>query len=230
MQPASLEVRQPRVDPTFSEPSSGLRPGRSAQPAMAKAQASGEEGRRYAVDVGVEKFLDRVNPAVLRGRRAKRMADKRMLRLSRRSLAAGILRHGVVSERHEGTPHGGPRSPVWATVLRDEGAKEVEKRGQAFGRFAEDCPVYVRSPRAGERVLTFLRKPYAQLPLRSNAAKSAGARVITRQCLGLACWRGPGGQWRRGVWPTRPWTPGKTAGGRARGAAAAGACRRSWRS
>src|SRR5215510_1966316 len=118
------------------------------------------------------------------GRLAKRIADKRLLRLIRRYLEAGIMAQGVVIERHEGTPQGGPLSPLLANVLLDEVDKGLEKRGQAFVRFADDCNVYVRSPKAGERVLTFLRKQYAQLHLRINEAKSTVARVLTRQFLG----------------------------------------------
>lgn len=133
------------------------------------------------------------------GRLAKRIEDKRLLRLIRRYLEAGIMVHGVVIERHEGTPQGGPLSPLLANVLLDEVDKELERRGHAFVRFADDCNVYVRSPKAGERVLAFLRKKYAQLHLRVNEAKSAVARVITRQFLGVAFWRGPGGKLRRRV-------------------------------
>jgi len=199
LQQALLQVLQSRFDPTFSEHSYGFRPGRSAQQAIAKAQAYVEEGRRYVVDVDLEKFFDRVNHDVLMGRLAKRIEDKRLLRLIRRYLEAGIMAHGVVIERHEGTPQGGPLSPLLANVLLDEVDRELEKRGHAFVRFADDCNVYVRSPKAGERVLTFLRKQYAQLRLRINEAKSAVARVLTRQFLGIAFWRGPGGKLHRRV-------------------------------
>jgi RNA-directed DNA polymerase len=116
LQQAVLQVLQPRLDPTFSEHSYGFRPRRSAQQAIAKAQAYVEEGRRYVVDVDLEKFFDRVNHDVLMGRLAKRIADKRLLRLIRRYLEAGIMAQGVVSERHEGTPQGGPLTPP--TMLR----------------------------------------------------------------------------------------------------------------
>jgi RNA-directed DNA polymerase len=112
IQQALLQVLQPRFDPTFSEHRYGFRPGRSAQQAMAKAQADVEEGRRYVVDLDVEKFCDRVTHDVLMGRLAKRIEDKRMLRLIRRYLEAGIMVHGVVIERHEGTPQGGPSTPL----------------------------------------------------------------------------------------------------------------------
>lgn len=199
IQQAVLQVLQPRFDPTFSEHSYGFRPGRSAQQAIAKAQRYVEEGRRYVVDVDLEQFFDRVNHDVLMGRLAKRIADTRVLRLIRRYLDAGVMAHGVVIERHEGTPQGGPLSPLLANVLLDEVDRELETRGHAFVRYADDCNVYVRSRKAGERVLTYLRRHYAQLRLRINEEKSAVARVITRQFLGIAFWRGSGGRLRRRV-------------------------------
>jgi group II intron reverse transcriptase/maturase len=199
IQQAVLQVLQPRFDPTFSEHSYGFRPGRSAQQALAKAQRYVEEGRRYVVDVDLEKFFDRVNHDVLMGRLAKRIEDKRMLRLIRRYLEAGVMANGVVIERHEGTPQGGPLSPLLANVLLDEVDKELERRRHAFVRFADDCNVYVRSPKAGARVLAFLRRKYARLRLRINEEKSAVARVLTRSFLGIAFWRGPGGVLRRRV-------------------------------
>jgi group II intron reverse transcriptase/maturase len=199
IQQAMLQVLQPRFDPTFSEHSYGFRPGRSAKQAIAKAQRYVEEGRRGVVDVDLEKFFDRVNHDVLMGRLAKRIEDPRMLRLIRRYLEAGVMAGGVVIERHEGTPQGGPLSPLLANVLLDEVDKELEKRGHAFVRYADDCNVYVRSRKAGERVLTFLRKKYGELRLRINEGKSAVARVITRAFLGIAFWRGAGGRLRRRV-------------------------------
>lgn len=199
IQQAVLQVLQPRFDPTFSAHSYGFRPGRSAQQALAKAQRYVEEGRRYVVDVDLEKFFDRVNHDVLMGRLAKRIEDKRMLRLIRRYLEAGVMASGVVIERHEGTPQGGPLSPLLANVLLDEVDKELEQRAHAFVRFADDCNVYVRSLKAGARVLAFLRRQYTRLRLRLNEEKSAVARVLTRSFLGIAFWRGPGGVLRRRV-------------------------------
>ena len=199
IQQAILQVLQPRFDPTFSEHSYGFRPGRSAQQAIAQAQRYVEEGRRYVVDADLEKFFDRVNHDVLMGRLAKRIEDKRMLRLIRRYLEAGVMGHGVVIERREGTPQGGPLSPLLANVLLDEVDRELEKRGHAFVRYADDCNIYVRSPRAGQRVMAFLRKRYKRLHLKTNEEKSAVARVITREFLGIAFWRGPGGRLRRRV-------------------------------
>ena len=133
-----LQVLQPRFDPTFSEHSHGFRPGRRAHDAVREAQRYIQEGRRWVVDVDLEKFFDRVNHDVLMGRLARRIADKRVLGLIRRYLEAGVMADGVVMERHEGTPQGGPLSPLLANVLLDEVDKELEKRGHAFVRYADD--------------------------------------------------------------------------------------------
>ncbi len=155
---------------------------------MCEAQRYIQGGRRVVVDVDLEKFFDRVNHDVLMGRLAKRIADKRMLGLIRRYLEAGVMVNGVVVERHEGTPQGGPLSPLLANVLLDEVDKELEKRGHAFVRYADDCNVYVRSRRAGERVMETLRRLYARLRLRVNEAKSAVARPWDRKFLGYSFW------------------------------------------
>ena len=128
----------------------------------------------------LEKFFDRVNHDVLMGKLSARIEDKRMLGLIRRYLEAGIMANGVVVERHEGTPQGGPLSPLLANVLLDVVDKELEKRGHAFARYADDCNVYVRSRRAGERVMETLRRLYAGLRLRVNEAKSAVASAVTQ--------------------------------------------------
>lgn len=153
------------------------------------------------VDVDLEKFFDRVNHDVLMGRLEKRISDKTVLGLIRRYLDAGIMAGGVVVERHEGTPQGGPLSPLLANVLLDEVDKELEKRGHAFVRYADDCNVYVRSRRAGERVLKLLRRLYARLQLQINESKSAVARVWVRQFLGFAFWAAPKGETRMRVAP-----------------------------
>jgi group II intron reverse transcriptase/maturase len=140
------------------------------------------------VDVDLEKFFDRVNHDVLMGKLAKRIADVRMLRLIRCYLEAGVLANGVVVERQEGTPQGGPLSPLLANVLLDEVDKELEKRGHAFVRYADDCNVYVRSQRAGERVMKTLRRLFARLRLRVNESKSAVARPWERKFLGFSFW------------------------------------------
>jgi group II intron reverse transcriptase/maturase len=199
IQQALLQVLQPRFDPTFSQHSHGFRPGRRAHDAVREAQQYVQEGRRWVVDVDLERFFDRVNHDVLVGRLAKRIADKRVLGLIRRYLEAGIMARGVVVERHEGTPQGGPLSPLLANVLLDEVDKGLEKRGHAFVRYADDCNVYVRSKRAGERVMVFLRKQYANLRLRVNETKSAVARVWNRKFLGFTFWVAPGRAIRRKV-------------------------------
>jgi RNA-directed DNA polymerase len=143
------------------------------------------------VDVDLEAFFDRVNHDVLMGRLAKRIEDRRVLGLIRRYLSAGIMANGVVTDRHEGTPQGGPLSPLLANVLLDEVDKELEKRGHTFVRYADDCNVYVRSQRAGERVMQALRRLYAKLRLRVNESKSAVALVYDRKFLGYTFWLSP---------------------------------------
>lgn len=196
-----LQVLQPVFDPTFSEHSHGFRPGRRAHDAVRKAQQYIQEGRRWVVDVDLEKFFDRVNHDVLMGKLHNRIGDRRMLAVIRRYLAAGVLADGVVTERHEGTPQGGPLSPLLANVLLDEVDKELERRGHAFVRYADDCNVYVRSERAGERVLAALRQMYAKLRLRVNEEKSAVARVWDRKFLGYSFWAAPGQKVRLRVAP-----------------------------
>lgn len=188
-----LQVLQPIFDPTFSEHSHGFRPGRRAHDAVRKARRYIQEGRRWVVDVDLEKFFDRVNHDVLMGKLQNRIADRRMLGIIQRYLEAGTLADGVVTERHEGTPQGGPLSPLLANVLLDEVDKELERRGHAFVRYADDCNVYVRSRRAGERVLAALRLQYAKLRLRINEEKSAVARVWGRKFLGYSFWVAKGG-------------------------------------
>lgn len=192
LQQAILQVLQPRFDPTFSEYSHGFRPGRRAHDAVCSAQKYIQEGRRWVVDVDLEKFFDRVNHDVLMGKLAQRIEDRRLLGLIRGYLEAGIMASGVVTERHEGTPQGGPLSPLLANVLLDEVDKELEKRGHAFARYADDCNVYVRSRRAGERVMEALRSLYARLRLRVNETKSAVARPWDRKFLGFSFWVAPG--------------------------------------
>ena len=199
VQQALLQVLQPILDPTFSDHSFGFRPGRSAHDAVKTAQRYIQEGRRTVVDVDLERFFDRVNHDVLMDRLSKRIADKRVLRLIRRYLSAGILKHGVELSREEGTPQGGPLSPLLANVLLDEVDKELERRGHAFVRYADDCNVYVRSQRAGERVLEQLKQQYAKLRLKVNESKSAVGPATTRKFLSFSFWYGPGGQVKRRV-------------------------------
>jgi group II intron reverse transcriptase/maturase len=199
IQQALLQVLQPRFDPTFSQHSHGFRPGRRAHDAVREAQRYVQQGRLWVVDVDLEKFFDRVNHDVLMGRLAKRIDDRRVLGLIRRYLTAGILAGGMVVERHEGTPQGGPLSPLLANTLLDEVDKELEKRGHTFVRYADDCNVYVRSEQAGERVMQSLRRLYARIRLRINESKSAVARVWDRKFLGYSFWRAAGHEVRRRV-------------------------------
>lgn len=206
IQQAVLQVLQPRFDPSFSDSSYGFRPGRRAQDAVRQARAYIQEGRRYVVDVNLAQFFDRVNHDVLMGRLAKRIGDKRLLRLIRRYLEAGVLADGVVLERYEGTPQGGPLSPLLANILLDEVDQELERRGHAITRSPDDCNVYVRSQAAGERVMAGLRRLYEKLHLRINEAKSAVA-LATQRSAGNCARAGP-----RRKWPQR-WPPMAAAGG-----------------
>ena len=201
IQQAVLQVLQPIFDPTFSEHSYGFRPGRKAHDAVCQAQRYIQSGRRWVVDVDLEKFFDRVNHDVLMSRLEKRIGDRRLLRVIRRYLEAGIMADGVVVERHEGTPQGGPLSPLLANVLLDEVDRGLEKSGHAFVRYADDCNVYVRSKRAGERVMEHLRALYAKLRLKVNEDKSAVARVWDRKFLGYSFWVAKGREVKRRVAP-----------------------------
>jgi RNA-directed DNA polymerase len=188
IQQALLQVLQRLIDPTFSEHSHGFRPGRSAHGAILEAQRYVEQGCTVVVDVDLEKFFDRVNHDILMARLARRIADKAVLGLIRRYLQAGIMDGGLHRERHEGTPQGGPLSPLLANVLLDDVDRELERRGHRFVRYADDCNVYVRSMKAGQRVLKALRRCYARLRLRINEAKTAVAPVDGRKFLGY-CFR-----------------------------------------
>lgn len=193
IQQALLQVLQPLLDPTFSEHSYGFRPGRRAHDAILAAQAYVQTGRRIVVDVDLEKFFDRVNHDILIDRLRKRIDDAGILRLIRAYLNSGIMSGGVVLERYQGTPQGGPLSPLLANVMLDEVDKVLEKHGHCFARYADDCNVYVRSRKAGERVMALLRKCYAKLRLTVNEAKSAVASVKGRKFLGYSFWIAKGG-------------------------------------
>ena len=199
IQQALLQVLQPLLDPTFSEHSYGFRPGRRAQDAVLTAQAYVQSGRRVVVDVDLSKFFDRVNHDILIDRLQKRIDDAGVIRLIRAYLNSGIMDHGVVQSRHEGTPQGGPLSPLLANMLLDEVDKELERRGHCFARYADDANVYVRSVRAGERVMTLLRRCYAKLHLLVNESKSAVGSVFGRKFLGYSLWAGRGGEVKRKV-------------------------------
>jgi group II intron reverse transcriptase/maturase len=197
IQQALLQVLQPILDPTFSEHSYGFRPGRRAHDAVLAAQAYVQSGRRIVVDVDLEKFFDRVNHDILIDRLQKRIPDAGIIRLIRAYLNSGIMSDGVVQERYQGTPQGGPLSPLLANVMLDEVDKELERRGHCFARYADDCNVYVRSRRAGERVMALLRQCYAKLRLKVNEAKSAVASVAGRKFLGYGFWFAKEGVKRR---------------------------------
>jgi group II intron reverse transcriptase/maturase len=199
IQQALLQVLQPLIDPSFSAHSHGFRPGRSAHGAVLEAQQYVQAGYGTVVDVDLEQFFDRVNHDILMNRLAKRIADKRVLRLIRRYLQAGIMAHGVHSARWEGTPQGGPLSPLLANVLLDEVDRELERRGYKFVRYADDCNVYVKSRRAGERVLQGLRGCYAKLALKVNEAKTAVAAVWGRKFLGYCLYVTSAGEVKRAV-------------------------------
>jgi RNA-directed DNA polymerase len=185
VQQAILQVLDPLLDPTFSESSYGFRTGRSAHQALHAASKYVAEGRLIVVDMDLEKFFDRVNHDVLMGRLARRIADTRLLRIIRRLLEAGIMKDGVVVERVEGTPQGGPLSPLLANLLLDELDKELEKRGHRFCRYADDCNIYVRTQAAGERVMASVTRFLEErLRLRVNRKKSAVAYVAERKFLG----------------------------------------------
>ena len=201
LQQSILQVLQPMFDPTFSEHSHGFRPGRNAHAAVCEAQRYIQEGKRVVVDIDLENFFDRVNHDVLMGRLERRIGDKRMLGLIRHYLEAGIMANGVVMERYEGTPQGGPLSPLLANVLLDEVDKELEKRGLSFVRYADDLNVYVRSKRAGEDAMQTLRRLYAGLRLRINETKSAVARPQDRKSLGYSFWYDEEDQVKRCVAP-----------------------------
>jgi RNA-directed DNA polymerase len=199
IQQALLQVLQPIIDPTFSEYSYGFRPGRRAHDAVVNAQSYVQSGKRIVVDVDLEKFFDRVNHDILIDRIGKRINDQAIVSLIRAYLNTGIMDHGVVQERYQGTPQGGPLSPLLANILLDEVDKELEKRGHCFVRYADDCNVYVGSIAAGERVMRLLRRCYGRLKLKVNEAKSAIANVIGRKFLGFSFWVGPKGQIKRRV-------------------------------
>ncbi len=185
VQQAFLQVLEPILDPTFSASSFGFRPGRGAHDALHQAREYVADGYTVVVDFDLEKFFDRVNHDILMSRLARRIGDKRMLGIIRRFLQAGMMTDGAVIERHEGTPQGGPLSPILANLLLDDLDKELERRGHRFCRYADDSNVYVRSLAAGERVMasvtTFLE---GRLRLKVNREKSAVAPVGERQFLG----------------------------------------------
>lgn len=187
IQQAVREVLQADWDGTFSENSFGFRPGRSAHQAVERAQAYIAAGHGIVVDIDLEKYFDRVNHDILMGLIARRVTDKRLLKLIRGFLTAGVMEGGLVSPTEEGTPQGGPLSPLLSNLMLDVLDKELEKRGHRFVRYADDCNIYVRSQKAGERVMAgierFLEK---RLKLKVNKAKSAAAKPSVRKFLGFS--------------------------------------------
>lgn len=187
IQQALLQILQSIFEPSFSESSYGFRPGRSAQQAVLAAQQYLQEGRRWVVDIDLEKFFDRVNHDILMSRIARRVTDARVLKLIRRYLEAGLMRDGLVAQRREGTPQGGPLSPLLSNILLTDWDRELERRGHAFCRYADDCNIYVRSKAAGEHLLKQMKGFLAErLKLQINGAKSACAKPSTRKFLGYS--------------------------------------------
>jgi RNA-directed DNA polymerase len=187
IQQVVMQVLQRRWDPTFSEHSHGFRPKRSAHQAVAKAQQYIAAGHRWVVDLDLEKFFDRVNHDKLMVTIARRVTDKRVLRLIGAFLKVGVLENGLVSPAEEGTPQGGPLSPLLSNIVLDELDRELERRKHCFVRYADDCNIYVRSQRAGQRVMRnvtrFLTRRHK---LKVNEAKSAVARPVERKFLGFS--------------------------------------------
>jgi RNA-directed DNA polymerase len=187
IQQAVMQVLQGKWDRTFSEHSYGFRPGRSAHQAVAKAQRYIAEGFGWCVDLDLEKFFDRVNHDKLMAKIAERVSDKRILKLIRAFLTAGVMEDGLVSPVDEGTPQGGPLSPLLSNIVLDELDRELERRGLRFVRYADDCNIYVRSQRAGERVMeSITRFLTVRLKLKVNQQKSAVAQPWVRKFLGFS--------------------------------------------
>ncbi len=196
---ALLQVLGPLIDPHFSEHSHGFRPGRSAHGAVLNAQRHVQAGYRVAVDVDLERFFDHVCHDILMAKLAKYVPDKAVLRLVRAYLDAGIMSDGVVIRRYAGTPQGGPLSPLLANVMLHEVDRELERCGLRFERYADDVNIYVRTRRAGERVLAHLRRLYAKLKLRINETKTRVRSALGAKFLGYALWAAPGGKVKRVV-------------------------------
>jgi RNA-directed DNA polymerase len=187
IQQAVLQVLQAEWDGSFSDENFGFRPGRSAHQAVKRAQEHIAAGHRIVVDIDIEKFFDRVNHDILMGLVAKRIADRRILKLIRGFLTAGVLKGGLVGPTDEGTPQGGPLSPLLSNLMLDVLDKELKKRGHCFVRYADDCNIYVRSRRAGERVMASIEGFLCRrLKLKINRAKSAVAPPVQRKFLGFS--------------------------------------------
>lgn len=189
IQQAIVQVIEPLFDPGFSDSSYGFRPGRSAHQAIRQASSYVESGKRYVVDIDLEKYFDRVNHDILMSRLARKIGDKRLLKIIRGFLNAGLMQNGLYERRDMGTPQGGPLSPLLSNILLDDLDKELERRDHKFCRYADDCNIYVGSQAAGERVMEsisqFLEK---RLRLKVNQSKSAVALTQERQFLGFRLW------------------------------------------
>jgi RNA-directed DNA polymerase len=187
IQHAIHQILSPIFEPTFSESSYGFRPGRSAHDAVKQAKKYQSEGRRWVVDMDLAKFFDEVNHDILMSKMAKKVKDKRLLLLIRRYLQAGVMNDGLLSARDKGTPQGGPLSPLLSNIVLDELDKELERRGHAFCRYADDCNVYVKSEKAGQRAFESITKfVETKLKLKVNKEKSAVARPYKRKFLGYS--------------------------------------------
>jgi RNA-directed DNA polymerase len=192
VQQAVMQVLQRQWDPTFSNHSYGFRPGRSAHQAVAQAQRHIAEGYNWVIDLDFEKFFDRVNHDKLMAQIAKRVEDKRLLKLIRAFLNAGVMENGLISPSVEGTPQGGPLSPLLSNLVLDTLDRELERRGHRYVRYADDCNIYVRSERAGQRVMKSVTSFITgQLKLKVNENKSAVARPQERKFLGFSFTDGP---------------------------------------
>jgi RNA-directed DNA polymerase len=200
IQQAVMQVLQRRWDPEFSDHSYGFRPRRSAHQAVAQAQRYIAAGYGWVVDLDLEKFFDRVNHDKLMAQIARRVEDKRLLKLIRALLNAGVMENGLLSPSVEGTPQGGPLSPLLSNLVLDELDRELERRGHRHVRYADDCNIYVRSERAGQRVMMSITRFITQrLKLRVNETKSAVARPQERKFLGFSFTEGP--EIRRAIAP-----------------------------
>lgn len=187
IQQAIAQVLSSIYDPMFSDHSYGFRPNRSAHGAVKKAQGYIADGNRWVVDIDLEKFFDRVNHDKLMGLLAKQIEDKRLLKLIHKYLKTGIMINGVVTDNEEGTPQGGPLSPLLSNIVLDELDKELEKRGHQFVRYADDCNIYVKTPKAGNRVMrTVTSYIEGKLKLKVNSNKSAVDRPWRRKFLGFS--------------------------------------------
>jgi RNA-directed DNA polymerase len=187
IQQAVHQILSPIFDPTFSESSYGFREGRSAHQAILQAKKYQQEGRKYVVDMDIEKFFDEVNHDILMSRIARKVKDKQILLLIRKYLQSGIMENGIQVQRDKGTPQGSPLSPLLSNIILDELDKELEKRGHKFCRYADDCNIYIRSQRAGQRVLNSISKFLEKkLKLKLNSSKSDVSKTHQRKFLGYS--------------------------------------------